>query len=136
MQELCREYMKRTRWNICVKEFPLINSGDVELNKQQEAKLLWPNASKNSYIIAMDSKGVQYSSLEFAACIAKLQSLGTHNFYFLIGGSDGHANSTVQSADLLLSFGKLTLPHQLARLILLEQLYRVYCINSNHPYHK
>ena len=63
-------------------------------------------------------------------------SSGTSEICFLIGGADGHLESTRQRADLLLSFGKLTLPHILMRAVLCEQIYRVESIISHHPYHR
>jgi 23S rRNA (pseudouridine1915-N3)-methyltransferase len=136
LQTLCAEYSKRIRWNLHIKEFPLSLSGNTELNKQQEAQQLWPISTKNSYVIAMDQSGKQLTSEGLCDKIMTIRRSGVANIYFLIGGSDGHAQSTLQQANLTLSMGMITLPHQIARLILLEQIYRCYCIENSHPYHK
>ena len=75
-------------------------------------------------------------SLELAHKVENWQSAGCSEICFLIGGADGHLQSTRDKADLLLSFGKLTLPHMLMRAVLSEQIYRIQKIIEGHPYHR
>ena len=84
----------------------------------------------------MDERGENMKSLELAAKIENWQTNGVSEICFLIGGADGHLQSTRDKADLLLSFGKLTLPHMLMRAVLAEQIYRVQTIIAHHPYHR
>lgn len=88
------------------------------------------------YIVAMDFRGKNLSSEEFASLIDTKCTEGVSEFSLLIGGSHGHTDELRKKADLLLSFGKNTFPHQLFRVMLLEQVYRALCINQGTPYHK
>ena len=92
-----------------------------------------PPAAK---VIVLDERGANMSSLDLAAKIEGWMLNGCSEVCFLIGGADGHLPSTRDKADLLLSFGKLTLPHMLMRAVLAEQIYRVQTIISHHPYHR
>lgn len=123
------EYIKRTKWGIAINEF-------TAATKAKEAKALWPIDTGGSYVIAMDEKGKQMDSYEFAHLLSKLESGGTSKLYFLIGGADGHEAETLEKANLTLSLGKMTLPHKMARLLLIEQIYRAFTINTGHPYHR
>ena len=85
------------------------------------------------YRIALDKAGAQFSSEQFSNMLAE-QGAGIVAFF--IGGADGLGESITQQADRVMSFGKMTFPHELARLMLLEQIYRAEMIASRHPYHK
>ena len=92
-------------------------------------------AKTEGYVVATDIQGKQFTSEELSKHItANKQNYST--FTFVIGGSYGLSQEVKQRADLRLSFGKITLPHQLFRVILCEQLYRACCIENNVPYHK
>lgn len=86
-------------------------------------------------LVLLDSRGKQYSSEELAAMLDREQ-LAAIPLLFAIGGSDGFSTATRQQANLTLSLGKMTLPHELARVVLLEQIYRAFTILKNHPYHR
>ena len=92
--------------------------------------------SANTFTIMLDSSGRQFTSEQLAAKIRDLQNQGTSTINFVIGGSWGIAADLKTEADLLLSFGPITLPHNLARVVLLEQLYRANRIINGEPYHK
>ena len=94
------------------------------------------NIPHGAKVIVLDERGENMKSLELAAKIENWQINGVSEICFLIGGADGHLQSTRDKADLLLSFGKLTLPHMLMRAVLTEQIYRVQTIISHHPYHR
>lgn len=123
------EYVKRSSWNVIIKEKD--NSDQVD-----EARFLQENIPHGAKVIVLDERGENMKSLELAAKIENWQLNGVSELCFLIGGADGHVQSTRDKADLLLSFGKLTLPHMLMRAVLSEQIYRVQTIISHHPYHR
>ncbi len=101
-----------------------------------ESERLQKRISPDAYVIALDSRGKNLSSEELAAHLAGLALAGRSRVCFLIGGSLGLSETLKKQADLLLSFGNNTFPHQLARIILLEQIYRSGRINRGEPYHK
>lgn len=90
----------------------------------------------NSYIIALDIAGMQIDSPGLARKIEKLMGSGESHFTFIIGGSLGLSEKVLKRADERLSFGMLTFPHQLMRVMLLEQIYKSFRIINHEPYHK
>lgn len=88
-----------------------------------------------AYGILCDSRGQQLTSEEFAARLGQLRDGGTQRVVLAIGPADGWSAAARERADLLLSFGRITLPHQLARVVLAEQVYRALTILAGHPYH-
>ena len=90
--------------------------------------------SEGSFRVAMDPAGKQWSSPEFAQFIQRLRDRGQRTISFCVGGADGFSKGFLDRADLLLSLSPLTLPHELARVVLLEQLYRAFTMLANHPY--
>jgi len=84
----------------------------------------------------LEVTGKSLSSEEFAAQIKVIESQGINQLVFIIGGAEGLSDEIKQKADLLLSFSDMTFPHQLMRLILVEQIYRAFKILKNEPYHK
>jgi len=86
-------------------------------------------------LVLLDGRGRQFTSEEFAELLRDQQDRGTQNLYFAIGPADGFSDQARASADLILSFGKMTLAHELARVVLLEQIYRAFTILKGHPYH-
>ena len=86
-------------------------------------------------LILLDARGRQFTSEEFAELLRDQQDRGTQNLFFAVGPADGFSDKARHSADLILSFGKMTLAHELARVVLLEQIYRAFTILKGHPYH-
>lgn len=86
--------------------------------------------------VTLDEKGKMLSSEAFARMLAQQRDDGVSNLAFLVGGPDGHGKAALDAASLTLSLGPLTLPHGLARVVLVEQLYRAITILSGHPYHR
>ena len=123
------EYIKRSSWEIIIKE-------KDNATQDEEATFLQANIPHNAKVIVLDERGENMKSTELAAKIASWQLNGTSEICFLIGGADGHLQSTRDKADLILSFGKLTLPHMLMRAVLAEQIYRIQTIIAGHPYHR
>lgn len=126
---IINEYIKRSGWELTIKEKD--NS-----NQEAEAKFLLENIPHDAKVVVLDERGENMKSLELAAKIENWMSDGCSEICFLIGGADGHLQVTRDKADLLLSFGKLTLPHMLMRAVLAEQIYRVQTIINHHPYHR
>jgi 23S rRNA (pseudouridine1915-N3)-methyltransferase len=92
------------------------------------------NAKERHKLVLLDSRGKQFSSEELATFLEREQ-VNAIPLVFAIGGSDGFSNEARNQAALILSLGKITLPHELARVVLIEQLYRAFTILKNHPYH-
>jgi 23S rRNA (pseudouridine1915-N3)-methyltransferase len=111
---------------------------DSELFDSETAVLNWLDRQPgraSAYAIFMDSRGQQYTSDEFAACLGRLRDEGVQRLVLAVGPADGWSAAARQRANLLFSFGRMTLPHQLARVILAEQVYRSLTILAGHPYH-
>lgn len=102
---------------------------------QKEGDMILSKIKNNSYVIAMCVEGKLISSEELADEIRNI-SMSTSNITFIIGGSLGLCETVKKRADKRISFGKITLPHQLMRVVLSEQIYRAFKINSNESYHK
>ncbi len=112
------------------------SDAEIEQVKNKEGLKILNCIPKNSYIIVMDIKGKQLSSIELADKINTLGIDGTSDITFIIGGSNGLSEEVLKKADFKLSFSKMTFPHQLFKIILLEQIYRAFKINAGESYHK
>ena len=102
----------------------------------EEEAQLWSAVPQGAYVFALDERGKAHTSDAFAQHIAKLRDRGTSDIIFLLGGPDGHSPTTRTKANELLALGPMTWPHRLARIMLLEQIYRSVTILLNHPYHR
>lgn len=114
------------------------NASDVMCDKikKTEAERLMKYIKPNACLISLEIDGKQYSSPQFSEEISSLMVDGYNDIQFVIGGSIGLHNSISGMAKKHLSFSKMTFPHQLMRVILLEQVYRAFRIMNNEPYHK
>ena len=113
-----------------------LSDKEMLMIKEKEGKKILSKIKDNSYVIALAIDGKNLSSEELAETINKLGVRGISNITFVIGGSLGLSDEVLSRADYKLSFSKMTFPHQLMRLKLLEQVYRAYRINNGEPYHK
>ena len=127
--QIINEYIKRSSWHIQIKE-------KDNATQQEEAAFLQSHIPAGAKVVVLDERGENMKSMELAHKVENWQSAGCSEICFLIGGADGHLQSTRDKADLLLSFGKLTLPHMLMRAVLSEQIYRIQKIIEGHPYHR
>jgi 23S rRNA (pseudouridine1915-N3)-methyltransferase len=125
VQEGCAEYAKRVRGKLPLDLVEAKDDGDLSRKIPPRYKL-W----------ALDERGQQLTSEGLAASLKKLMNAGEHGVAFIIGGADGLPRDLVTRADFVWSLGRLTLPHRLARLIVLEQLYRALSILRGEPYHR
>lgn len=112
------------------------SDGVERLIKSKEGERIAKHLRDDAYVIALAIDGRQLSSEQFAATINDLGLHGTSHIQFVIGGSIGLDDAILRRADYRLSFSKMTFPHQLMRMVLLEQIYRAYKINAGEPYHK
>ena len=119
-----------------ISDFSESQGQTLQQRMTEEAGILWSALPPSSHVIALDERGSSQSSEAFAARIAKLAEQGTTDLAFLIGGADGHDPMTRKKANELMSFGAMTWPHRLVRIMLLEQIYRSVTILVNHPYHR
>lgn len=113
-------------------------AGDAEENqiREKEGDRLMKYIRDSDYVCALAIEGTQLDSVELSEKIRKLGVEGISSIVFVIGGSLGLHDQILKRADYKLSFSKMTFPHQLMRVILLEQIYRSYRIMSGEPYHK
>lgn len=107
-----------------------------EAIKDKEGDRILESIKEDGYVITLEINGKQLDSVELATTINQLGIQGQSNIYFVIGGSLGLSKKVSQRANYKLSFSKMTFPHQLMRVILLEQIYRSYRIIKGEPYHK
>lgn len=109
---------------------------DALTRKREEAKALAGNDGESARILLFDERGKPLTSPEFAALIGRWRDDGAKTMLALIGGADGLDEALRDRADRIVSFGAMTLPHQLVRVLAAEQLYRAATILSGHPYHR
>ncbi|HSQ34102.1 MAG TPA: 23S rRNA (pseudouridine(1915)-N(3))-methyltransferase RlmH [Peptostreptococcaceae bacterium] len=113
-----------------------LSEKEMDIIKYKEGQKILSNIKNNSYVIALAIDGKNLSSEELANKMSNLSISGNSNIAFVIGGSLGLSKDVLDRSDFKLSFSKMTFPHQLMRLILLEQVYRGFRIIKNEPYHK
>ena len=132
------EYKKRISafCDLNLIEVKEVNTDDIGKNINDEGSFILNNIKEDDFIITLEILGKEYSSEEFAGFIKKHYTYDNRVLTFIIGGSNGLSNEVISKSNLHLSFGKTTYPHQLMRVILLEQLYRAMMINNNRSYHK
>ncbi len=143
-QDAVKEYSKRlsryTKLNIAevADEKTEEQSTDVEINlvKDKEGERILKAIKDDGYVICLAIDGKQLDSVELSQKMNNLFVTGNSHIYFVIGGSLGLSDNVLKRADMKLSFSRMTFPHQLMRVILLEQIYRGFRIMNNEPYHK
>lgn len=136
-----KEYLKRLQAYTKVSEFTVKDertSGNLEVSIKKEGVGILSIVEKlqRSFIILLDINGKELSSVEFSEKIEEITSKGFSDITFIIGGSCGVSEDVKNLADFKMSFGKMTYPHQLFKVVFLEQLYRGFKISKNEPYHK
>ena len=154
---ICVGSLKEKYWKAAVNEYSSRLSGYIKLGitevrevklpaksgnaeerfvKNEEGTMILKKIKDRSYVIALDVQGKSMSSEILAQRINDLGISGRSHITFVIGGSLGLSDQVLKKADLRLSFSAMTFPHQMMRVILLEQIYRVFKINNNETYHK
>lgn len=132
-----RSYCKLTMDEVNDEKAPEQMS-EKELNqvKLKEGERILSKIKPTQYVIALDLQGDQWSSEKLSKEMEQLSIHGKSQISFVIGGSNGLSDDVLKRADQKLSFSRMTFPHQLMKLILLEQIYRSFKIQKNEPYHK
>jgi 23S rRNA (pseudouridine1915-N3)-methyltransferase len=143
-RELCARYLERARKNgrglglrgFEVEEFPESRAARSSDRIAEEARVLLGRIGASGRAVCLDAKGDLLDSEALAALLSDNASASVKEMLFVIGGPDGLGKSVLARADRRISFGRLTWPHQIARVLLAEQLYRAGTILSGHPYHR
>ena len=132
------EYSKRLKLfcDLEIIELKETNTDDIHKNIEQEGDLILNSIKKTDYVIGLSIPGKNISSEAMAEMIKNHYTYNSSPIAFVIGGSNGLDKRVLDRCNYQLSFGKMTFPHQLMRMILLEQIYRCMMINNNHKYHK
>lgn len=144
LRDACSEYIKRlgsfSKVNVVeINEERCSDNpsqAEIEQVKNKEGERILAKLPKGAYVIPMCIEGTQFSSEDFSKKLEEVSLSGFGEVVFIIGGSFGLSDEVKEKGKLKLSFGKLTLPHQLMRVVLLEQIYRAFSISSNTKYHK
>ncbi|WP_319533733.1 23S rRNA (pseudouridine(1915)-N(3))-methyltransferase RlmH [uncultured Cohaesibacter sp.] len=117
-------------------EFTESRARSTAERKSQEAAQLLAALPTGAFIVALDEHGKNLSSEKFSQIIDKERNNGTPAVAFVIGGPDGHGQDLLDKANLKIALGAMTWPHQIARMLLTEQIYRAITILTGHPYHR
>lgn len=133
--DLVAEYGGRIRWPLKIHEIEA-RSAEPEKAQAEEQEKILKLLDPHAVVIVLDERGDGLRSLDFAKTIERFSNSGENHFQFVIGGADGLLDDVRSRADILLSFGQQTWPHMLARVMLLEQIYRAQQILCGHPYHR
>ncbi len=142
--ELAARYLKRAAQSgraiglraVEIVEIRESRAGDAARRKTEESIAIANVVPDGAAIVVLDERGEALSSADFAAGLGTWRDSGVADVVFVIGGADGLADTLRDRARLMLAFGGATWPHQLVRIMLLEQLYRAITILSGHPYHR
>lgn len=134
-KQLATHYAKMIKWKLKETELTYSKKLPETQIKSYEAKLIYEHIGANSYKIILDIPGKQLKSEEFSLLFKNQMMIG-QDIDIIIGGAFGLDDSIIKNANITLSLSKMTMPHQLAKVILLEQIYRSQTILEAHPYHK
>jgi 23S rRNA (pseudouridine1915-N3)-methyltransferase len=119
-----------------IREIPESRARDAATRSSEEAAAISAQIPEKSVLVALDERGESIDSLSFARHLGRWRDESVANTFFLIGGADGLSPDLRRKAKLKLAFGAATWPHQMVRVMLLEQLYRAATILAGHPYHR
>lgn len=142
--ELADRYIERSR-SICrqaaltgfeIREFPESRAQSARLRQDEESGLIAGQLDSGHRLIVFDERGQSMSSEGFASIVAQMRDDGVSGLVLALGGPDGHGEDLRKRADHVVGFGAMTWPHQLARIMAAEQIYRALTILSGHPYHR
>lgn len=144
LQDALSEYSKRLSkyCNLNIIELPdeklpnNLNDSLINQIKQKESNNILSHIEKGSYVLALDLKGKQFSSEEFSKKITDISLNSFISITFIIGGTLGLYENVLKNSNELICFSKMTFPHQLIRIFLLEQIFRAFKISNNETYHR
>ena len=139
-RQLLQEYLERVRKFVSVEVTELRDRDDVGRDKRRiiykEGEDIISKTSSTPYLVALDERGQQMDSAKLAKLIEKHRTIGTRQITFVIGGYGGLSEAVRERADFVLALSKMTLTHDLARVVLVEQIYRAFTIIHGLPYQK
>lgn len=137
LKDAIEEYSKRLKKYTSIDIIELQDESlyDIEKIKTLEGEKIEKYIQPKDYVITLEIEGIQYTSVDFSKKLENIYQENS-NIDFIIGGSYGLSDNIKKRSNLKLSFSKMTFPHQLFRVILLEQIYRAYKITNNEKYHK
>ena len=135
-RDLYEHYAGRIRWPLTLRELEEKKKLPPAQLMEREGELLLGAIPDEAVIVALDRRGKVLDSEAFAARMERWRDESVAEVAFLIGGADGHTETLLKRAALVLSFGAMTWPHQLARAMLAEQIYRAQQLLAGHPYHR
>ena len=121
--------------NLEIKELPISKKSSIKERQKEEAKIISQHIKQDNLNVFLDGKGENINSVDISQIISK-SSFNGKDLVFFIGGPDGFDEKIIKVANKIISFGRVTWPHKLIRIMLLEQLYRGITILNNHPYHR
>ena len=121
--------------NLEIKELPISKKSSIKERQKEEAKIISQHIKQDNLNVFLDDKGENINSVDISQIISK-NSFNGKDLVFFIGGPDGFDEKIIKVANKIISFGRVTWPHKLIRIMLLEQLYRGITILNNHPYHR
>ena len=121
--------------NLEIKELPISKKSSIKERQKEEAKIISQHIKQDNLNVFLDGKGENINSIDISQIISK-NSFNGKDLVFFIGGPDGFDEKIIKVANKIISFGRVTWPHKLIRIMLLEQLYRGITILNNHPYHR
>lgn len=140
LKEGIEKYVKRLKHYV---KFDLVEIPELkntkslteEQQKSKEAELILKNLASTDYVVLLDEKGLEYTSVQFSGYISKKMLSSVQNLVFIVGGPYGFDNNLQTKANDKLSLSKMTFSHQMVRLFFVEQLYRAFSILKGEPYH-
>ena len=144
LQDAIQEYSKRLS-KYCSLNIVELNDEKVPQNlndsltnqiKEKESNNIIAHIDKSSFVLSLDLKGKQYSSEDFSKKINEISLNGSSSITFIIGGTLGLSDNVLKNSNELICFSKMTFPHQLIRVFLLEQIFRAFKISNNETYHR
>ena len=121
--------------NLEIKELPISKKSSIKERQEEEAKIISQHIKQDNLNVFLDGKGENINSVDISQIISK-SSFNGKDLVFFIGGPDGFDEKIIKVSNKIISFGRVTWPHKLIRIMLLEQLYRGITILNNHPYHR
>lgn len=130
LKALYEEYKKRLEWKLTLHEF------EGKQSPEQETSILLNAIPPGTFLMILDEKGENLASEDFAECLNNVQLHHQGKVTFIIGGANGLSQDIKEKAQKSISFGRMTWPHLLVRVMLMEQLYRAQQILKGHPYHR
>ncbi|MCS6876956.1 MAG: 23S rRNA (pseudouridine(1915)-N(3))-methyltransferase RlmH [Geminicoccaceae bacterium] len=135
LASLVERWRVRLPWPLEIREIEA-GTGDPVRRRAEEGRALLRAVPSGAPLVALDERGLLLSSRDFAARLGRWREEGVRTVAFAIGGAEGLDPSVRERAALLLALGRMTFPHELVRLLLVEQLYRAWSILEGHPYHR